>query len=148
MLLAAAAQTGWDHLTPAEQARTRREEVARRAAEMIRHALASSQAFCLVAEVGGRPVAYELVIIHPDETSAIRTGHKLDGWVAPAFRGQGLNRLMQEAAEAHCRRLGVERMTCFVAAHNAPALRATDRAGFQTEKVLRAKWLTVPAERT
>ncbi|MFZ5826316.1 MAG: GNAT family N-acetyltransferase, partial [Bacillota bacterium] len=84
---------------------------------------------------------YELVVLRPDETSGIVEGLKLDGWVHPAYRGRGLNRYMHQAGENWCRARGIRRMVSMIAAHNQSSLRATEKAGFQTVRVLRAKWL-------
>lgn len=143
VIVAAAAQTGWDHLTPVEQGLTNREDVARRAYQQTVHALSAPGSACFVAEEGGQIVAYELVVVRPDETSGVMEGLKLDGWVHPAYRGRGLNRRMDQAGEAWCRQQGVRRMVMVVAAHNQASLRASDKAGFETVRVIRGRWLSM-----
>lgn len=145
-LAAAAAGTAWAHLTPAERARTRPEDVARNACSMLQAALAAPGALCVVAEdPAGRIAAYELLALRRDEVSGLTEALKVDGWVAEAHRGQGLNRILHQAGEEYCRRIGVDRMVCVVAAHNEPSLRATSKCGFATERLIRAKWLDGPA---
>jgi GNAT superfamily N-acetyltransferase len=141
LLLTATAQTGWDHLTPAEQRQTHPVEVGRRARDLLRQGLAYPHGICLVAEENGLPVAYELLVIREDEVSGLTEALKLDGWVAPAHRGRGLNRVMHQAGEDWCRQIGTPRMVCVVAAHNGASLRATGKCGFETERVTRVKWL-------
>lgn len=140
-IVAAAAQTGWEHLSPAEQTLANREDVTRRAYLQTVQAL-SMPGICFVAEDRGRLVAYELVVLRPDETSGIMEGLKLDGWVDPAYRGRGLNRYMHQAGEDWCRGQGIQRMVAVVAAHNQASQRATEKAGFETVHVIRAKWLS------
>jgi GNAT superfamily N-acetyltransferase len=136
-----AAQTGWLHLTPREQQLTSPDAVGRRARSMIYQALNDPSVICLIAEAQGRPIGYELVVPHADEVSGIRSGLKLDGWIDPFARGQGINQLLHGTAESICRQMGLPRMTCIVAAHNEPALKTTSSSGFVTERVMRAKWL-------
>jgi GNAT superfamily N-acetyltransferase len=136
-----AAQTGWLHLTPGEQRLTSPEVVGHRARSMLYQALGGPSVICLIAEALGSPIGYELVMPHDDEVSGIRSGLKLDGWIDPSARGQGVNKLLHGTAESICRQMGLPRMTCIVAAHNEPALQTTSRSGFVTERVMRAKWL-------
>lgn len=140
-IVAAAAQTGWDHLTPAEQSLTTPEDVAHRAYHQTAQALSTPGAACFVAEGGGQVVAYELLLIRADETSGVLEGLKLDGWVHPGYRGRGLNRAMNQAGEDWCRKQGVRRMVTVVAAHNQASLSATEKTGFETVRLIRAKWL-------
>lgn len=141
-IAARAATTAWRHLTPAEQARTTPEAVAQQAAQMTMAALASPGSTCMVAtDPSGRIIAYELLALRRDEVSGLTEALKVDGWVAESHRGRGLNQVMHRAGEAHCRELGVQRMVCVVAAHNQPSLRATDKCGFRTERLIRAAWL-------
>lgn len=140
-IVTAAAQTGWDHLTPAEQSLTTPDDVARQAYHQTAQALSAPAAACFVAEGGGRVLAYELVLIRPDEISGILEGLKLDGWVHPAYRGRGINRAMNQAGEDWCRQHGARRMVTVVAAHNQASLSATEKTGFETVRLIRAKWL-------
>lgn len=140
-LMAAASQTAWDHLSPAEQALTNRQEVTGRAYQQTAGVLSMPGSTCFVAEEAGQVVAYELVLIRPDDISGVPEGLKVDGWVHPAYRGRGLNQRMHQAGEDWCRQMGVRRMTTVVAAHNQASLSATDKSGFETVRVVRAKWL-------
>lgn len=140
-VVAAAAQTAWDHLSPGEQALTAREEVARRAYHQTAGALSSPGSACFVGEDEGRLVAYDILMVRPDEVSGITEGLKLDGWVHPAYRGRGLNARMHQVIEDWCRQMGVRRLVAMVATHNHASLSATDKVGFETVRVLRAKWL-------
>lgn len=141
IIAAAASQTGWEYLTPAERAVANPQEVAHRASQQIIQSLSMPGTICLVGEEGGQVVAYEIVMVRPDEVSGIVEGLKLDGWVAPTHRGRGINQIMHRAGEDWCRRLGVRRMVVMIAGHNAASLKATDRSGFTTERVYRSKWL-------
>jgi GNAT superfamily N-acetyltransferase len=136
-----AAQTGWLHLTPREQRLTSPDAVGRRASSMIYQALNGPEVICLIAEVQGRPIGYQLVMPHADEVSGIRSGLKLDGWLDPSARGQGISQRIHGTTESICRQMGLPRMTCIVAAHTEPALKPTSSRGFVTERVMRAKWL-------
>lgn len=140
-MLRACTETAWNHLNPEEQARVSRGVVARRAQTLLTGVLRSPHSLCLIAEIGGQMAAYEVILIRPEEVSGIPEALKVDGWVTPHLRGRGLNRLMHQAVENWCRRMGVPRMACVVATHNHSSLRATDKAGFETERVIRAKWL-------
>lgn len=140
-MLQACSQTAWDHLTPAEQSRVSQEMVAQRAQRLLTGVLSSPQSLCLVADAGGPVAAYEVILIRPEEVSGILEGLKVDGWVAPGLRGMGLNRLMHQAAEDWCRRMGVGRMACVVSAHNRASMRATEKVGFETERLIQVKWL-------
>lgn len=139
---AAAAQTARIHLTPAELAGVTEAETARRAVEMINRGLSAPGGICLVGELEGRPVAYELLMLHEDDLTGLPTAMKVDGWVDPAYRQRGINQLMHEAGERYARQMGIHRMVCVVAAHNAASIATTDRSGFLTERLVRAKWLT------
>lgn len=141
VILATAAQTGWEHLSPSERALTTPADVAGRAHAQTMQALSMPGAACFVAEENDQVVAYELVLIRPDEVSGVMEGLKLDGWVHPAYRGRGLNRLMHQTGEDWCISQGVRRMVVQVAAHNQASLKATDKSGFETVRVIRAKWL-------
>lgn len=140
-MIRACTQTAWNHLNPSEQALISPDVVAQRAQTLLTGVLAAPASLCLVAEIGGQMAAYEVILVRPEEVSGIPEALKVDGWVAPHLRGMGLNRLMHQAAEDWCRRMGVKRMACVVATHNRSSLRATDKAGFATERVIRAKWL-------
>lgn len=143
-ILAASSQIGWEHLTPHDRLRTSLPMVAERVSQMIVQALSMPGGICLVAEDGKRLAAYELLMVQEDPISGVPEALKLDGWVAPQWRGKGLNYIMHKAGEAHCQRQGIERMTCVVAAHNQASRRATEKSGFATERLLRSKWLSPP----
>jgi RimJ/RimL family protein N-acetyltransferase len=141
LITAAAAQTARIHATPAELARAGEAEASRRGVEMTRRTLSSPGGICLIGELEGRPVAYELLMLHEDDLTGLHTALKVDGWVDPAYRRRGINQIMHEAGEHYCRQAGVQRMVCVVAAHNAASVAATTRSGFETERLVRAKWL-------
>lgn len=56
-------------------------------------------------------------------------------YVAPAHRGQGLNKIMLEALSHWCREKGLQTLYLDVYASNASALRAYEKAGFQANLV-------------
>ena len=96
--------------------------------------LAQPDAFVLVAEDGGRPVAYALVTVSGSADDTNDTG---DRWaelqtlsVLPRFRVRGLGTRMLEAVYAELRPLGVRTMSIGVARGNDDALHFYARHGF------------------
>jgi ribosomal protein S18 acetylase RimI-like enzyme len=60
--------------------------------------------------------------------------------VDPAHRRRGLGRALLDAAAAEARARGARRLTLRVLAHNEPARRLYERAGFVVEGVLRGEF--------
>lgn len=141
-LLAGAAEAAWGLLTSAERLAAAPGEVASRAAALVSEALARPGTHVIVAEADGALIGYEFLTLRRDEVSGLLEALKFLAWVAPAWRGRGLNRALHEAGEAWSRSMGARRMVAVIAGQNAASLRATEKSGFVTEKVVRVKWLT------
>ncbi len=95
--------------------------------------LAAQDAFVLLAERDGRPVAYALVAVSGTEAT-LEVGERvaeLDSLsVLPDERGDGLGGRLMDAVFEELRALGIEELSLAVMARNEGALRFYERRGF------------------
>jgi ribosomal protein S18 acetylase RimI-like enzyme len=90
----------------------------------------------LVAERAGRVVGF-IRVVQPVPLPSGDHVRQIQGFaVDPAERGQGLGRLLLDAACAEARRQGARRITLRVLSVNARARRLYEAAGFAVEGVL------------
>lgn len=94
--------------------------------------LAEADAFVLVGEADGQPVAYALVHLRgPEETWA--TGERIGVLetlaVLPGERGRGIGTALFDRMYEELRRLGVHQLEVAVISKNAAALRFYERQG-------------------
>jgi RimJ/RimL family protein N-acetyltransferase len=85
-----------------------------------------------LAELRGKPVGYS-ALSYDSELHRAEL-HKL--YLAPELQGRGFGQVMLQAALAQAAKLGAGEVRLRVNRHNARALRAYDRAGFQIESEL------------
>jgi ribosomal protein S18 acetylase RimI-like enzyme len=99
--------------------------------------LEDPKAAVLVAEEHGKVVGYAYATLEGIDWMALRgpAGVLQDIIVEPQQRGRGVGRLLLEAALAHLEARGAPRVVLSTAAHNAPAQRLFERAGFRRTMV-------------
>lgn len=141
-LLERATVTGWEQLSPAQQAHATPAQVAAHVQQMLRHALGQPGSLVLVARAQGAPVGYIAVAVMPDELTGLPAGLVLDLWVEPPWRGRGISYQLTAAGEAHCRALGLRSLRRAISVHNVRSLRQALRDGCQVERCLVTKYLT------
>src|SRR5690606_9875959 len=100
----------------------------------FRHFLASDTASCLVAERDGELLGYALVLFH-GRTALARLYSMA---VAPEHRGQGLGRVLLEAAEATALDRGAAVLRLEVHPHNDAAIALYRSAGYVEFGIYRA----------
>ncbi|MGC9445332.1 MAG: GNAT family N-acetyltransferase [Candidatus Methanospirareceae archaeon] len=92
-------------------------------------------AIALAVEIAGRPVAY--LIIRPRRQARLRHTADLNMGVAQAVRGQGLGRLILQAAlERASASAELEILYLMVRADNEPAIRLYKKMGFEEVAIL------------
>ncbi|MBF9235956.1 GNAT family N-acetyltransferase [Hymenobacter sp. BT683] len=94
--------------------------------------LASSQSRLLVAECAQQLVGSGYARIQPAKAYHQHAEYAYLGfmYVAPAYRGQGINRLILDALKQWVAGQGLTEIRLEVYAHNQPARRAYEKAGF------------------
>lgn len=140
-LLTRSVATGWEQLTPVQQAATTPAVFARRVEHMLRLALGLPGGAALVARERGEPVGYVVVTAAPDELTGMPCGLLADIWVEPGRRGRGIGHRLTAAGEAHCRALGLPMVRRVVAAHNRASLEHALADGCQVERLTLVKVL-------
>lgn len=104
--------------------------------------------FVLVAEHGGEVVGYAYAGVEGFDYMALRgpAGVLHDVVVHPAHRGQGMGRMLLEAALAEMERRGAPRVVLSTAERNEPAQRLFARAGFRRTMVEMTRELSEEAD--
>ncbi|MFC4492879.1 GNAT family N-acetyltransferase [Streptomyces ovatisporus] len=96
----------------------------------------------LVAELAGPGVVGYLRLVPPTDLASNAHVRQIQGLaVDPAARGRGAGHALLEAACERARGEGARRITLRVLAHNAPARRLYEAAGFAVEGVLPGEFL-------
>jgi ribosomal protein S18 acetylase RimI-like enzyme len=86
---------------------------------------------CIIAELSGRPVGYELHCPDYDTDHVCRGIYMADLYVEKAARGRGIGRVLMAAAADDGRQDGAEVMTWTAMRHNTPALLLYRRVGHE-----------------
>ncbi|MBI4929001.1 MAG: GNAT family N-acetyltransferase [Anaerolineae bacterium] len=95
-----------------------------------------TDALILIAEdEHGEPAGFLHLQTQTDYFNGEKHGYISDVVVAPAFEGQGVGRLLLNAAEDWARGQGFRLLTLYVFAGNAHARRVYERAGFDQEVI-------------
>ena len=96
--------------------------------------IASPDAEIVVAELGGRTIASGYARIEAAEQYYAYTHHSYLGfmYVVPEHRGKGVNKLVLNALLDWSRRRGVNDIRLEVYTENAAAIRAYEKAGFES----------------
>jgi len=108
-------------------------EMERLYADFLGRQLADPAADVLVAERGGEVIGYAYAAMVPHDYMALRgpAGVLNDILVDPVHRGQGIGRLLLDAALAALRARGAPRVVLSTAQRNENAQRMFERAGFR-----------------
>lgn len=133
-ILGRSVATGWQQLTPEQQAATTPALLTGRVQAMLVQALSTPGATVLVAREQGEPIGYLVVAMVPDELTGKATGLFLDIWVEPHYRGRGVAGQLTAAGEAYLRAQGLRLVRRVIAAHNLPSLRHALRDGCRIER--------------
>lgn len=138
-LLHECALAAWEHISPREQVGAHFPVVAQRVETVVRTALAQPGGTLLVAEAAGRPVGSIAYHVQPNPLTGQSEGLVLHLRVDPAWRGQGIGRILIRAAEQHLRQAGARGVGVVVGLHATEALRFTTALGYWPERVLVAR---------
>jgi GNAT superfamily N-acetyltransferase len=143
-LLQMAAITAWEIMNPSDKAVARPEVVFANAQSSLIQCLASPGGTAVVADEGGRPVGYLLIVLRPDEKTGEMQGYLADIYIQPQYRGKGLAREFHRLGEDYLRRLGIRKATNWVHATNPLGKKSSQEKGFRLwgvmlEKVLQPK---------
>lgn len=91
---------------------------------------------CIIAELSGAPVGYELHCPDYDTDHLCRGVYMADLYVEKAARGRGLGRILMAAAADDGRQSGAAVMTWTAFRHNAPALALYRSVGHEVNDLL------------
>jgi ribosomal protein S18 acetylase RimI-like enzyme len=91
---------------------------------------------CIIAELSGRPVGYELHCPDYDTDHVCRGIYMADLYVEKAARGRGIGRILMAAAADDGRRGGAEVMAWTAMRHNTPALLLYRRVGHENTDLI------------
>lgn len=108
----------------------------------LQNVLSAPGGTAVVATMQGVPVGFLLVGIQPDERTGESIGYLADIYVAPAARGRGLARQMNDLAEQYLRSLGIQKASAWVHAHNRDGRGTASSFGLKTRAVVLSKRLT------
>jgi ribosomal protein S18 acetylase RimI-like enzyme len=134
-------QTTWENLLPEDCSRLEREQVWAALDETHEMLLARPGNVLFIAEVDGERAG--LLWFGPNRN--LVTGEE-EGWiynvtVLPAYRGQGIGRLLMEHAERHAKEAGFPVIGLMVAVHNQTARDLYHRLEYQDSNILMRKRL-------
>jgi ribosomal protein S18 acetylase RimI-like enzyme len=134
-------QTTWENLLPEDCSRLEREQVWAALDETHELLLARPGTVLFIAEVDGQRAG--LLWFGPNRN--LVTGEE-EGWiynvtVLPAYRGQGIGRLLMEHAERHAHEAGFPVIGLMVAVHNQTARELYRRLEYQDSNILMRKRL-------
>jgi ribosomal protein S18 acetylase RimI-like enzyme len=114
----------------------------------IRQALeqaAEGEATFVCEDEAGIPAGFIHLQTEVDYFNGSKNGYISDLATAPAFEGQGVGRLLMDAAEAWGRAQGFRLLTLYVFAGNARARAIYEKRGFREEVIKYAKKLDTGA---
>lgn len=136
-----AALTAWNITPPDDQRMTAFPIVARSAVHNLYSVLGSPGGVAFVADDGGRPVAYLLIGIQPNDKTGEPQGYLADIYVEPQYRRMGISKELHRWGEEYLRRLGIRKVTNWTHATNALGQGASNHHGLRLTAVVMTKEL-------
>lgn len=106
--------------------------------------ISSADAEVIVAETDGEIIGSGYARVEPSKPYLKHQKHSYLGfmYVVPAFRGQGVNKMIVEALEAWSISKGITEMRLEVYSQNAAAIRAYEKAGYTGHMLAMRKGLS------
>ena len=138
-VLATAQATAWEQVEPAARPQCDRLALAAWIQAQMQGALQEPGSIVLVAEAEGMRVGYVTLARAQHPIRGTPVGFLLDIWVTPDVRRQGVANALCQAAEAHCRALGLRETLRTIAAHNPASLEHALKSGCRITQHLLSK---------
>jgi ribosomal protein S18 acetylase RimI-like enzyme len=140
-LLEMSAITAWEIMNPSDKAVARPEVVFANAQRSLVQCLSSPGGTAVVADEGGLPVGYMLIVLRPDEKTGEMQGYLADIYIKPQYRRQGLAKELHRVGEDYLRQLGIRKATNWVHATNPLGKKSSQEKGFRLWGVMLEKVL-------
>lgn len=136
-----AAAATWAITPPDDQQHTTFERVAANAQRNLFGVLSSPNGMCVVADDGGRAVGFLLIGTQFNDKTGEPVGYLADIYVEPAYRRQGLTKLMHKLGEDRLRQMGLRKVSNWTHAHNPLGQGASNHHGMKLWGMMMVKHL-------